>query len=823
MNEMTNQPSQDALALGGEADLLPVGAEPGKIVEKEGDIAPAVGLGGDPVQLGPNFERLKELRPELAGALHWLVYQFNQEDLHARRDEVKRIREAREFWKGLHYLYWDEETQNWELPFQVAGQKPPTTSEEIPRYSYVTNFYQAFGLSIIAVFSKKPPNVKLWPQSAKQPEDVATAKAGTDVLEVIKKNNRVSGLLTELAWHLYCDGSAAGYVRYVVDGDRFGYHKEPVMQEQQMPLTPDVYKCQECGAETPVTGQPRMINLCQQCGEYVGDDDLIPGQKVPIPVQTGVIDVPNGQEEITILGKLELKIPAWATRYTDFPYVQWQTELHTAKLRAMYQHAANEIQTLAGQNATLGAETHERESRLSLKSGTLSAVQGDPSSNLLTFTRTWLRPWAFFLLEDTVQRDELLQMFPKGCYVAFAGDTYCEARNESMNDHIRILHAYPGDGQSRPAIGDSIIPVNKRFNEMSNIQQETYEFGIPATFMDNQLLDRQAIGTQKCLPGSFYFVKGKPGMAIRDGIFTPPPSQVAPDMMQSMADMMGPIAQFLTGAFPALFGGEMESNDTASGYAMARDQAMGRLGLVWEAIKEFWADLMMLGIECFRKNRAGDLEVPLAGPGGKFTAKYIREADLRGNLTCTAELDETFPQMWSQLRATVMQLMESTDPFVQEIMGNSANVKLTKRLLGLDQFVIPDEDSETKQYREIEMMLQTAPELQIQPPLTDPATGEPQIQPDGLPSAAPPKFVSSVPVDPLVDDHETEAQVCRTWLNSDEGQIAKFENNPGYLNVRAHLEAHEQQVEVQQLKEMMAAPAAPAGGGSRKPAPAGQK
>ena len=807
-----NEQIQAGEAFGQDTTIEPTppGARAGMIVEKEGDIAPEQGPAGSQ-EFGPNCENLKALRPELVAALHDLVYTFNQEDLHARRDEVKRVREAREFWKGLHYLYWDEETQNWELPFQVASQKP-ANSEELPRYSYVTNFYQAFGLSIIAVFSKKPPNVKLWPQSAKQPEDVATAKAGTDVLEVIKKNNRVGNLLTELAWHLYVDGTVGGFMRYVVDGDRFGYHQEDVMSQTMMPLTPDVYKCAECGAENPVSGKPRMINLCAQCGEYMSDDDMIPGEKVPIPVVTGQIDMPNGQEELSMIGKLELKIPAWAARFTDYPYLQWQTEVHKAKLRAMYKHASTELKSSSGLNATLGSETHEREARLSLKSGTLSAVQGDPSSNLMTFTRTWLRPWAFFLIEDDFIRDALLELFPRGCYVAFAADTFCEARNESMNDHWRILHAYPGDGQSRPAIGDSIIPVNRQFNEMSNIRQETYEFGIPPTYIDNQLLDRQAIGTQKCLPGSFYFVKGKPGMPVAQGIYTPPPSEVAASMIQSMADLMGPVSQFLTGAFPALFGGEMESNDTASGYAMARDQAMGRLGLVWEAIKEFWADLMMLGIECFRKNRSGDLEIPLAGPGGKWSAKYIREADLRGNLNATAELDETFPQMWSQLRATVMELMASTDPFIQEIMGYSGNVKLTKRLLGLDQYTIPDEDSEIKQYREIEMMLQSQPALQLGPQMTDETTGEPMVAADGQPAPSPPKFVSSVPVDPLVDDHETEAEVCRIWLNSDEGQLAKYENPQGYLNIRAHLEAHEEQAEVQMLKDMMAAPAVePAG------------
>ena len=110
--------------------------------------------------------------------------------------------------------------------------------------------------------------------------------------------------------------------------------------------------------------------------------------------------------------------------------------------------------------------------------------------NLITFQRTWLRPWAFFALDDKSVRDALLQLFPDGCYVAFAGDTYCESRNETMDDHWRVMHALPGDGQSgRPALGDSLVQVQERFNTLSNLQAETYEYGIPPIYADQQVLD----------------------------------------------------------------------------------------------------------------------------------------------------------------------------------------------------------------------------------------------------------------------------------------------------------------------------------------------
>ena len=53
--------------------------------------------------------------------------------------------------------------------------------------------------------------------------------------------------------------------------------------------------------------------------------------------------VPNGQEVITIVGGLELKTPPWAGEMHEYPYLQWNMEVHQARLRAAYPHAADRI------------------------------------------------------------------------------------------------------------------------------------------------------------------------------------------------------------------------------------------------------------------------------------------------------------------------------------------------------------------------------------------------------------------------------------------------------------------------------------------------
>jgi hypothetical protein len=176
-----------------------------------------------------------------------------------------------------------------------------------------------------------------------------------------------------------------------------------------------------------------------------------------------------------------------------------------------------------------------------------------------------LRPWAFFALDDKALRDELLELFPDGAYVAFAGETYCESRSENMDDRRCVLHVLPGDGSSgRPALGDALISVQERFNTLSNLQMETYEHGIPPIYADSEVLDFDTLQGQTVEPGAHYPARAKPGQSLASGFFQPDAAEVPPDLAEHTAGLMGPVSQFLTGAFPALFGGAMSNNDTAS-------------------------------------------------------------------------------------------------------------------------------------------------------------------------------------------------------------------------------------------------------------------
>src|SRR5260221_9484208 len=120
--------------------------------------SPSDPFGASPAHpFGLNNERLEEMRPDLVNALRELELQYRQEGIVARRGEIRRIRQARLFWQGLQYAWWNPNDMNWHLPFEQRFSDDRAL-EEMPRYQFVTNFYQGFGLSFIAVLSQDVPS-----------------------------------------------------------------------------------------------------------------------------------------------------------------------------------------------------------------------------------------------------------------------------------------------------------------------------------------------------------------------------------------------------------------------------------------------------------------------------------------------------------------------------------------------------------------------------------------------------------------------------------------------------------------------------------------
>lgn len=765
--------------------------------QPSGQVAPQEAPNTPVGPYGPNNMYLAEKAPEIVEALRTMVTDYRAEGLVARRHEIRRIRQARMFFQGLQYAYFDNDKDMWVVPFSSTAFDDKD-EEEQPRWMFVTNFYLGYCLAFIAVISSDVPNVRVRAQKASKIEDVRAAEKATDVIGVIEENNKPVEMLEKIGMYLFTDGKIGGYVRYVSDAERFGTNEQPIIESQYVPMGPDVYNCPNCQAQSSEDQVAASGMLaCPQCGNMLGENDLQKSPRMQAPVQTGTREVPNGQEVISIVDGLQLNTPVWATEQWQFPYLQWQMESHRALLKATYPHIEDKIQMGGAQGAD---EVYARTSRLSVLQGLPAVVPGDTLYDLVTYSQTWIRPSSFFRLDNKELRKKIQALFPHGCYVAFAGDTYCISRDEKMDDHWRVLHAYPGDGQNRPSVGDPVIELQERYNTLSNIAMEMYEMGLGSHFADPEVINFDSLKNTTTEPGAWYPAKPRTPGANLQASFYEQQSQDVPNTLPEYAEQLsGETAQFVTGLFPAIFGGEAKGagGETASGYSLSRDQAMGRIGLVWRRLKEFYAAMMLLGVKCFAENRPADVEISVEGVDGKDEPDYIRLDDLQGNIKVTPEGDENFPRMTSQKKAALDQLFTTfgKDPAFLEMIDLPANLEFVRDVNGLTELQLPGVDAARQQKVETKTLLQSPPQQ--------------------IPSPTGPQPQSTVKVDPLLDDHDAHIKEIQRLVESEEGEKIKRTNPGGFENLRQHAIEHIKGKAAKQA--MMAAMAGPLPGAAPPP------
>lgn len=510
-------------------------------------------------------------------------------------------------------------------------------------------------------------------------------------------------------------------------------------------------------------------------------------------------------EKIDLFGVLETRFPMTCACIEECGYGQISTEHDVAFLKSKFPDAAAKIV------ASDAGDEFDRISRISVAQGMnqQQANSGSSMSYLATFSRTWLRPWTFEELPDGDDKDALKAAFPDGCYVGFAGETYCESRNESMDDHLALCHALPGDGMHRPSVGKSMMSAQEAFNDMMNLAQETFEYGVPSTWVDQDAIDIDAITEQESKPKMYLPFERQNDASAESHFFQEEAAEPSPAMMSFMQDVQGPICQFLTGQQPSLFGGDMEDQKTATGYSIAKNQAMGIMGLNWMPYVQFWCTVIRQAVTAAANVRTGVISalVPSGKKGKTETVSVDFDALREGKARWTPETDENFPDSYAEkankFNAFVQQV--GATPAGQAILQQPDNQAFAKNLLGLEELVIPGAESRDKQLTEISELLAATPIPDIQgfsQAMQQWEAAAQQAQAAAQQAPPPPSQqqfqTSSIPVDADFDLHQVEFAEVQTFVNSPDGQKAKAQNTLGFANVRLHGLEHKKAMQAQQ-------------------------
>lgn len=710
-------------------------------------------------------------REEKENCLKGLAAEAAKRDLTSRRLEVRDAWKARYFDRGNQYLL-PGPKGTWVLPQQVLG------GQSFDEHSTETNIYLAFRDTITAALTAGLPSVRFEASNPNNPADLSGADNAEKARKLIERDNDMVPIQGEIGRYLWTDGRAMIYVRHVVDSQRFGFIN-PDLPE----IADELAYLPEEGGEGPMT-------------------DL------------GFNKEPRGQEVIEAFGALETKVPIQSRNIHETDYVQLSREFDITRLKAKYPKKADQIQAMAAPTAE---SDYERLARTSIMMGMRpSNMTNDAMTYNATEQLTWVRPSFFFAEKDERKRNWLWDTFgDQGAMIAICGQTLCEARVECLDDHWTMVHARPGDGMHRPAIGSPIIPIQEKLNDCMDLVHESFMHLIPRIWVDPSIDLEAVTGTQR-RPGQYVKApKARTEKDIGANFFPEPQIQIAEGLLVYIEKLFGEFAQFLCGAFPALFGGNTGSNDTASGIAQQRDQALGRIGLTWRNMKAAYARIMRQAVQAAAEHRKERMTGEIKGASGSKMQLSLDPNDLKGNVRCFPDTDENFPESWVAQRAvwTNLLTMAGSNPVFAKVLATAQNLRLAKDKVGTPELVIPGAQANEKQLGEIMLLLNGAPipnpavdeakaklaaiiqqHVQAGPQPNAAGTGtDPQLEAEGNMLQAQiqtlPPQVSSVPIGKL-DDHAAEMDTIETWANSPEGIKAKAEHPDGFANVELHYDEH---------------------------------
>jgi hypothetical protein len=728
-----------------------------------------------------------KLPRELWYPLWQLLMELETQDEIPRRYEVREILKRRLFYRGEQYWFWNEDIGSWLPP----NQGPAFLGDEYqePAFQHVTNIIQSTLNSLASVLSQNNTAARFWPEKPSNPQDIQTAKSASKVVDYIHRNVDWQNLVDQATYFMGTDGFIGSYSRYVSDGERFGHDEHEILAEYETPVGDASVACPACGYEE-YGGTSETTPVCPECGEALVD---VPPPTVMVPQPVGTIKIPRGQEMVSIVPALQLKRTMYADEQKDFLYLDWITDLHKSIAMATFTEKADEIDASAGGDAAGGgtANTYERIARRILYLGT-GRHTGMTLTDLGTFRRAWIRTKALYGIKNKEVRAQLLQLFPDGVKVTFFNDVYCESSNESMDKKWETMHTMPGEGQLRETLISALLPIQEQLNDCINLLFETCMYGVPEGFADMDLLDMEARNEQGAQVGNITPTKQGLGSGgdIRAKLMFTPAVEPSAGMMKFIDMLMGFIRQLLSGDYPALSGGDTGSNDTASGIAIQRNQALGRIGRAWRRLQLFLCNTDAKAVKSFAENRQEDVEIPKESESGDYKSDVIKLEDMQGNIVAYPETDAQYPVLEADVRAITLQMFNNNPVFQQVVVAVPENLETVMRYAGLKGIQTPGEQQRKATNGVIEQLVQQQPQ---QVTTINAQTGQPETQ-----------MLPSIPPDPDADNLQIAGETAKSWLVSDEGIEARVQNQMGWENVKAYSKACSMLQKQQELQQAIA-------------------
>lgn len=746
---------------------------------------------------------------------------FDQEDRSVRERQLRDWRRLKLMWEGFTRVWYSEVAHDWRIWDESSEEN---NDQEF--YDKPINVFRAYLESIIAALSITVPGIKCYPDDAENPLDSVTAKAGDKISLLVYRHNNVPLLWLHALYVIATEGMVACY-SYPREDEKYGTYDVPKYEEQ----TEEAFVCPVCQQRLPddvLAGQisdqfmpgdedvllDNVIEeqgpTCPECAAIL--DPNLQKSTLIVTRQVGTTKHPKSRMCMEVYGGLYVKIPNYAMKQEDIPYLMFSYETHYSNVIDRYPDLRSKFSPSGKSGLVAGGmyDPYEQWARLSPQ------YRGEYPTNNVTVRNCWLRPSSFDVLNDEDAKF-LRERFPDGAKVVLINDMYADSENECLDDCWTLMHDPMSDYLHKRPMGSLLVNVQEITSDIIALALQTIEHGISQTFADPAVLDFEAYGQTEVLPGGVYPATAKSGKALGEGFFETRTAVLSQEVLPFFQQIQT-LGQMASGALPSLFGGQLDGSKTASEYSMSRAQALQRLQNNWKMMLMWWKDIFGKIIPMYVKEIKEDERQVEQDDQGQFINVFVRVADLQGKIgRVELEANENLPLTWTQRKDVYMKLLENQNPMILDALLAPENIKNLAEAIGLDDFYIPGSDSREKQYEEIKILVNSTPIPQPPDEMEMLAVAEQ----GGDPSMLPPTEVPSVDIDFDLDNHQIESEICKTYLTSSAGRLLKQENPEGYKNVLLHMKAHIMAMKEQMLEEqMMAATANPQGepGAEGKPA-----
>jgi hypothetical protein len=740
-------------------------------------------------------ENNRQLPSQLKDALAALVKSTYNRDLYDRRIEVLTDRIHRFYDDGVQHVYPNFGTGVYQVGTSGGFVDLPDGSRmQCPEYMGAYNIFRSRRRSIHAVLTQNPPGIDFIPNKLGDPEGEQSAEIAEGFRHYFDTHNDAKMIQEDISRMMCLSGRTVVYTYQTKDGARWGYNDqgEPLTME-----TAKVYGTLE--SRVPITC--KYFDKMLFCILYDDVDALLLKQQNPwIKKHITAGESGLGESDWERFARLGTRQARKGFFLTGDAYFHLTTEMQVFFRPGMFEHSNCE-----------------------------DAFSGEMPEGA---------PKNFGVDEDRgypTVRSMLNALFPEGAHVKYIGKTYSEATNDSMDDAIDIGFPDRRDGMTGGALMEPMKVIQDTFNDYKNAERENYEKGWPATYFHGTETDYNTIADTPSRPKMFHLVKDMPqGSNISDHIFQEQGFDIPQSFTNAQNDMRGALSQDVTGALPALQGAS-EPDQTASGQAMDRAQAMGMLGPAWANIQRLESGMYTKAVLLAAKNPDHGEEISIAKPDGtkaSFQLKKIR----KGTFKAKADVDSNFPDSTAAKRANMQQLLPlaAPTPLGAAIFESPDNWDEILELNGNPDITLTPALAYKKQMRELEVLLDEAPqdnsqavaEYQQQMDTYNQqhaataiaAVSAGQQAPEYMPPAGPAPMPLLPSIMPEADDyHLWESRKCQEYLSSEDCWLRMNSGDPqanaqaklGIQNVRLHKAVHDQMLAQQNAQQQAVNPPLP--------------